>query len=342
VPSAQRFDHFPLIATAYGRRYIGILSSEMWPAPLGTSFGELQRLNAVDLETALERIESEAKPTLLAVETGYSESLTVDGANLHKTVQDQAWWLDQVRRRFEEAELLPSFDSSVAFLVTWRLSPKTRRKIERASKALALRFRMRRSVGGRWNAIRQSLRPTLSIEALLALLQGKRVAVIGNARSLTAGQFGPEIDKADIVIRFNSAPVVHVASHGSRTDWIATGIDITETLVRQRGASVLLWMFKRRRLPGWMHQFPKLCFYPMERMAALTEALGSRPTSGLMVIDLLSESQCNSVELYGFDFFASMSTSGERTKAEVPHDFHGEEAFVLALIARDSRFRLNR
>ena len=46
------------------------------------------------------------------------------------------------------------------------------------------------------------------------------------------------------------------------------------------------------------------------------------------------------VSLYGFDFFASLSLSGSRTAAQVPHDFGGERSYVEALLAQDPRFRL--
>ena len=59
-----------------------------------------------------------------------------------------------------------------------------------------------------------------------------------------------------------------------------------------------------------------------------------------MLIDLLARSGAAEVALYGFDFFASLSLSGTRTAAQVPHDFAAERAFVTALIAQDPRFRL--
>jgi hypothetical protein len=62
------------------------------------------------------------------------------------------------------------------------------------------------------------------------------------------------------------------------------------------------------------------------------------PTTGLMMIDLLASSHATKITLYGFDFFASLSVSGRRTAAQVPHNFQAERAYVTALLARDSRF----
>ena len=60
-------------------------------------------------------------------------------------------------------------------------------------------------------------------------------------------------------------------------------------------------------------------------------------TTGIMMIDLLATSGMAGLRLYGFDFFASLSLSGPRTKADVGHNFDGEAAFVADLSARDPR-----
>lgn len=45
--------------------------------------------------------------------------------------------------------------------------------------------------------------------------------------------------------------------------------------------------------------------------------------------DLLARSTATKITLYGFDFFASLSLSGRRTSAQVPHNFQAER-FHLA------------
>ncbi|HLP66656.1 MAG TPA: hypothetical protein VK181_03960, partial [Rhizobium sp.] len=75
---------------------------------------------------------------------------------------------------------------------------------------------------------------------------------------------------------------------------------------------------------------------------ALCSRVGNRPTTGLMVIELLSRSPCKSVDLYGFDFYRSGSLSGGQTKATSPHDYDTEEDFVLRLMVSDNRFVLHR
>jgi len=178
-------------------------------------------------------------------------------------------------------------------------------------------------------------------QALFADLHGMRIALIGNARSLTQLRFGPEIDAADLVIRLNAAPIPSEASHGSRTDWIALSTPIDPATLTARDPARLLWMTrKRRRLSHALATRPGFYLNRRPDILTLRARLGGPPTTGLMMIDLLTRSEMSATRLYGFDFFGSLSLSGSRTAAQVPHDFAAERGFVEALIARDPRFSL--
>lgn len=176
---------------------------------------------------------------------------------------------------------------------------------------------------------------------LTAQLAGKSVALVGNARSLAGSHHGTAIDAADLVIRINRAPMPAAASHGTRTDILALATSIPAAdLARLRPARILWMSPKRKRLPFAVATSPGFHMPGLDRFRALADHLGAPPTTGLMLIDLLARSPAAGVTLYGFDFFASLSLSGRRTAAQVPHDFAAERAFVESLIARDPRFRL--
>lgn len=188
---------------------------------------------------------------------------------------------------------------------------------------------------------------TLRQEAPLAALShplpdfaGQTLALVGNARSLTQG--GAEIDAADVVIRINRAPMPSAASHGTRTDMLAlaTGLPLID-LIRLRPGRILWMSPKRKRLTWGLANSPGFYLHPLDDIARLTDVLHAPPTTGLMVIDLLSRSKARQIDLYGFDFFASLSLSGRRTASQVPHDFPTEKAFVQALVTADPRFRLH-
>ena len=177
--------------------------------------------------------------------------------------------------------------------------------------------------------------------SLAAELAGRRVAVVGNARSLSERQEGAGIDGADLVIRLNAAPLPSPVSHGTRTDWMAMSVPVDEAVLAARDPRRVLWMTpKRRRLPWRIARRPGFALAPAEWNRRLAAELGARPTTGLMVIDLLARSGAREVRLHGFDFFASLSLSGGRAAKDVPHDFAAEKAWVERLSERDGRFSL--
>ncbi|MCV2863392.1 glycosyltransferase family 29 protein [Defluviimonas sp. WL0075] len=177
--------------------------------------------------------------------------------------------------------------------------------------------------------------------ALLADLAGRRVALVGNARSLAEGAFGPAIDGADLVIRVNRAPMPDARSHGTRTDWLALAVKPGPGDLRRLNPARVLWMsHKRKRLPWDIARDPGFYLHPLADWSRLRDTLGAPPTTGLMMIDLLAQSGLERLDLYGFDFFASLSLTGSRSAAQVPHDFAAEKAWVEALTARDPRIGL--
>ena len=173
---------------------------------------------------------------------------------------------------------------------------------------------------------------------LLAALKGKRVALVGNARSLADRAEGIEIDGADLVIRINRAPMPASRTHGTRTDWLALATSIAEADLERLGASRLLWMsHKRKRLPWRVATSRGFYLHPQRDWAQLRNRLGAPPTTGLMMIDLLAQSELASLRLHGFDFFASLSLTGSRRADQVPHNFTAEHAYVDDLMLKDPR-----
>ncbi len=242
-----------------------------------------------------------------------------------------------MRRRFAERDgsvldrACPAHSTGGEKLSAWSLCL---RKIEK--KRLRVLGALRRLAGLQY-------RSPLGEREVFALVRGRRVALVGNSQALSGTAFGAEIDGHDLVVRFNSAPIPSVVSHGARTDIIATSIELDKSIMAERGATHLFWMSPpRNALPRWIVRWPSFFLYPRESHKALCARVGNRPTTGLMVIELLSRSPCEAVELYGFDFYRSGSLSGTQTKATTPHDYDTEEDFVLGLMASDRRFALHR
>ena len=180
----------------------------------------------------------------------------------------------------------------------------------------------------------------LPLAAVLNQLHGN-IALVGNAQSLSATAQGGAIDAADLVIRLNRAPMPDARSHGTRTDVLACATSLSATHLHQLNPKLLLWMSPKRKRLSWAMATQKgFALPPLDTYQRLKAHLNAPPTTGLMMIDLLAGSPATKIKLYGFDFFASLSLSGRRTAAQVPHNFQAERAFVSALFARDQRFFL--
>ncbi len=182
----------------------------------------------------------------------------------------------------------------------------------------------------------------ISAADLVSTVNRCSIAIVGNARSLSQSQYGPNIDAADIVIRINRAPMPSEVSHGSKTDWLALATSLSRSEFERIGPNRLLWMSpKRKRLRSWMIETNGFYLQARTLIADLTKILAAPPTTGLMVIDLIRQSRAQSVELYGFDFFKSNSLTGSRNATQVPHDFAAEKKWVEDLLDSDTRFSIH-
>lgn len=188
------------------------------------------------------------------------------------------------------------------------------------------------TLGRDW--IRQN---SLTEEELFRRLDGKSVALIGNARALLETRQGAAIDKHDIVIRINRAPGLGTEAAGSKLTWIAcadrTPHDVTPTV---------LWLGRKvRKIPYRLMVSGRLFIYDHVRRDGLSGVLSARASTGIMGIELLLRSPVKSIDLYGFDFYASRSLSGDHTKDSTPHNYTEEEKWVFGRLAHEARLRLH-
>lgn len=169
----------------------------------------------------------------------------------------------------------------------------------------------------------------------------RRIALVGNARALTVTQQGTDIDAADIVVRLNRAPRPFSMSHGNRTDWLFTSIPLAPADLAALSPRRIFWASSRRkRLRYDLARDHRFGLTPAEVSARLIAELGARPSTGLIALAHLASLPAARITLHGFDFFASLSTSGRRQASEVPHDFDAERRLVERMLAGDPRLRL--
>jgi glycosyltransferase involved in cell wall biosynthesis len=174
-----------------------------------------------------------------------------------------------------------------------------------------------------------------NISSFESLIQGKTVAVIGNAKSLLNQKLGDEIDKHDIVIRFNRAlqyPINKI-THGSKTDiwvvWQAKEYEnikpICEVQKTVQAAYFLGCENKNIEVaPGKVYD-------------DLMSKLGKDPSSGLVILEWLSRLNPKSVSVYGFDWKETPSIHEKHTSnyMDTLHDFEKEK-----IIAENYNFKI--
>lgn len=184
-----------------------------------------------------------------------------------------------------------------------------------------------------------------SIAAVLRPHLARRtVALVGNAHSILDQQRGMDIDRCDVVIRLNGAPQMAPESHGRRTTLLFTSSLLPVSRVRELQPQLLLWMSPKQRVraaAAYGLIFP-LQFYPRSWWDALKASIGgSRPSTGLMAIDLLLRiDSYTELSLFGFDFFQSQSLSVRQIAVPPPHDFVCERARMAKFMEDEPRLRL--
>jgi Glycosyltransferase family 29 (sialyltransferase) len=172
---------------------------------------------------------------------------------------------------------------------------------------------------------------------LAQLVDGKNVALIGNAKSLFGKRLGREIDDHETVIRLNWGGIIEPAQQGSRTTVIGTsralGDDVINTQLR---ADSVVWLTSKRwKIPTWSETtWRKTDVMPLLLWYRLYRQLGYRPTSGLMMLYLIHQRlKPATLNLFGFDFYVSENFYSGMPKTNSVHSPALEKKIFEDIIA---------
>jgi hypothetical protein len=169
-----------------------------------------------------------------------------------------------------------------------------------------------------------------SLEPLFDALHGRSIAVVGNAASLCDQRHGAAIEAASIVVRMNRAIPPAAETHGTRTDVLAfSRLAKVQDAFELFNARWVIWMSPKAR-----PETPPagILYYPRSAWEELHATLGSRPSTGLMTLDLLSRMSPGQVDVFGFDFKATNTFFHDRFHVG-PHDFAQEALYARKLCA---------
>ena len=178
-----------------------------------------------------------------------------------------------------------------------------------------------------------------SLKQLKESITGRRIAVIGNAQSILEHQYGSDIDSHDVVIRLNLGSIVDQVSQGSRTDILGFSFpQVTSSWVEQNlGRPKLIWLTpKNRDNSAYFDSFKQnIYYYPISRWEKLSKAIkNGRPSSGLMMIDLVQIMQPKEINLFGFDF-KKTKTYYLKNDHVGPHSWDLEEKLVTKILSNN-------
>ena len=155
------------------------------------------------------------------------------------------------------------------------------------------------------------------IKEVLDFIKGKRVAIVGNAKSI----FGQknDIDGFDVVIRFNKGFITNKQAQGSRTDILFLACELN---LDEKSSFKAVYYINRSSAT----KCGNLTLDDKERFE-LKAKIGKQPSSGFMAIDICREAGAKSIDLFGFDF-EKTPTFYNPEGYETKHDYKTEESIV--------------
>lgn len=181
-------------------------------------------------------------------------------------------------------------------------------------------------------------------------IEGKNVALVGNAKSIFDGTgYGSFIDKHEIVIRMNfgfpfltqDKKYLNPRYLGKKTTLVfaanAVRLILSNSLHGYPGYKQLVHLSGNPdvRNETWKEHSHKFPSYPVEYWESLKNVLTSRPSAGIMAIDILERSNPLKVNIIGFDWKDTPTYYNEsETKWNPvgPHDWVKERRYIVSKV----------
>jgi hypothetical protein len=182
------------------------------------------------------------------------------------------------------------------------------------------------------------------------LIKGKTIAIVGNAESILSKEEGIMIDGFQVVIRMNYGFVY--APHLNRYVAPKQLGKITTLVCAGNGQNILgcenkfpgmkgiVHMSGGNRGGSWKQDSDKFYIYPLDLWEELKNLLTKRPSTGMMVIDMVKNCNPDYVSLFGFDFKKTKTYyndgKGGRELENVqnpigPHNWKREQEYTISI-----------
>ena len=130
------------------------------------------------------------------------------------------------------------------------------------------------------------------------LIRNKSVAIVGNSTKILEKTQGAEIDKHDVVIRFNKGfPSLNPQALGKRTDIAFLACTLSNKEVQEFGDA---YTIRRSSL------CQNICNFNLSSLdRRQLKQGGAQASTGFVAINLALSAGAKNIDLYGFDFFKS-------------------------------------
>ena len=151
-------------------------------------------------------------------------------------------------------------------------------------------------------------------------IEGKSVAIVGNAESIFDKPWGPYIDGADFVIRFNKGFIKNPRCQGTKTSFLILATNITKKQLKSYNAQ-----FVANRSAVWKNKVDMVIGDKDKRR--MKNFIGSQPTSGFIAIDIALCFGARTIELFGFDFGKTPTFYNPKDYV-TPHDYPTEKKII--------------
>ncbi|SDR47152.1 glycosyltransferase family 29 protein [Pseudovibrio sp. Tun.PSC04-5.I4] len=306
----------------------------------------LEHVPETELDSVLADIKSKSDKVIFHIPTVHAAAILPDGSNAHCTVRPSPWWIQKLTGFFEYIETFRSTSNDEQFYVTWPLSEDARSSLKRVYR----KRRLANSISKRKHVLavlkRRLFEGYVSTAELRKDIAGKRIAVVGNAQSLSAGNHGSEIDQHDLVMRLNRCVIPHTRTHGQKISWVVTCQEFPKGFVCSKRIQRVIWTHASKvfSLPKWLSHHTGLVYLLQKSQLSRYHArINWKPSTGFRLLCLLEElGGYDQINIYGFDFFVTPTNTNhiECEEARRNHNYTGEREEVMNWIARDPRVTL--
>lgn len=160
-----------------------------------------------------------------------------------------------------------------------------------------------------------------TIQPVLDLIKGKNVAIVGNALSQFQKENGDEIDKADIVIRFNKGFITKPKSQGRKTTILMLACELGYFDIARFGARLVI-----NRSDKYNNKYDYI-ISDKDRAVLRNKIYICQPSTGFIAIDMCLTANAKSITLYGFDW-EKTKTWYNPTGYKTQHNYNKEEELV--------------